>query len=249
MPGREPLDWSFPPTPLYYQIASVLRNGLGTTWKTGDQLPSEQDLAREFEVSVGTMRRAIQILVQEGYLSRHQGKGTIVRRPIFGTNQLRLTGSLLDLMQFEPSAQVKLISRRVVVPPPEIRLTLNLRDEEKAGFFRRLIHIDRKPLAYLEAYVLARYDPAIPTSDLARSPIVSILGRGGVQISRCEQSIGAEISTAAIAKVLRVPLGFPVLYISRTYSDASGTAVLCSTGAYRGDMYRYVALLEPGRGL
>ncbi len=250
MINRKPLDRSFPPTPLYYQIASVLRDRLGTTWKTGDLLPSEQDLAREFEVSVGTMRRAIQILVEEGHLSRHQGKGTVVRQPIFGMNRLRLTGSLADIMQFEPHARVKLISRRRVVAPPEVRLALNLPEREKVGFFRRLVRIERKPLAYLESYVPIRYESAIPTADLAHMPIVSILERTlGLEMSRCEQSIGAQVAGASTAAILRVPVGFPVLSISRTYYGAKDAVIFYSTGEYRADMYRCVVLLEPGRGL
>ena len=47
-------------------------------WPYGYKLPSEIQLAQIFKVSQGTMRRALRDLVQEGFLIRHQGRGTFV---------------------------------------------------------------------------------------------------------------------------------------------------------------------------
>lgn len=249
MTVRQPVDWTHPPTPLYYQIALVLRNHIGTTWKPGDLLPAEQDLAREFDVSVGTMRRAIQMLVDEGHVSRHQGKGTVVRQSAPRVNSPRLSGSLTDLMQFEPDSRVRLLSRRAVVPPPEVRLAMGLAEDEEAAMFRRLVWIRGRPLAYLESYMPARFEGDIPTAEIARSPLVNLLARFcGVRMGRCEQSIGAHVAGATAAKLLRVPLGFPILHIARTYHDAKGTVVLVSGGEYRADLYRCTVTLEPGQG-
>jgi GntR family transcriptional regulator len=248
MTVRPNVDWTHPPTPLYYQIALVLRNHLGTTWKTGDLLPAEQDLAREFDVSVGTMRRAIQILVDEGHVSRHQGKGTVVRELAPRINSPRLSGSLVDLMQFESDTRVRLLSRRRLVPPPEVRLSLGLAEGEEAVMFRRLVSVQRRALGYLESFVPARFDADLPTADLANAPLVSLLGRFcGVRMGRCEQSIGAHVAGATAAKLLRVPLGFPILHIARTYHDARGRGVLVSSGEYRADLYRCTVTLEPGQ--
>ncbi|HEX7126579.1 MAG TPA: GntR family transcriptional regulator [Thermodesulfobacteriota bacterium] len=246
MTVRPTVDWTHPPTPLYYQIALVLRNHLGTTWKAGDLLPAEQDLAREFDVSVGTMRRAIQMLVDEGHVSRHQGRGTIVLQPAPRVNSPRLTGSLVDLMQFEPDSRVRLLSRRRLVPPPEVRLSLGLGDSDEATMFRRLVSVRGRVLAYLESFVPGAFDADLPTAELARAPLVSLLERFcGVRMGRCEQSIGAHVAGATAAKLLRVPLGFPILHIARTYHDARGRGVLVSSGEYRADLYRCTVTLEP----
>lgn len=248
MTVRQPVDWTHPPTPLYYQIALVLRNHLGTTWRPGDLLPAEQDLAREFDVSVGTMRRAIQMLVDEGHLSRHQGKGTVVRQSAPRVNSPRLSGSLADLMQFEPDARVRMLSRRRMAPPPEVRLALDAADGEEAVMFRRVVWVRGRPLAYLESFVPGRFDADLPTAALAQLPLVSLLAsRCGVRMGRCEQSIGAHVAGATAAKLLRVPLGFPILHIARTYHDARGRVVLVSSGEYRADLYRCTVTLEPGQ--
>lgn len=67
------------PSPLYLQIAHSLRDRITAgSLRPLDRLPPEVDLARELDVSRGTVRQALDILVQEGMLTRTQGKGTFV---------------------------------------------------------------------------------------------------------------------------------------------------------------------------
>jgi Transcriptional regulators len=75
--------------PLYEMVDSLIRKRLvDNVWRPGDTLPSEVQLAREFGVSQGTVRKAIDALVAEGVLTRRQGVGTFVsemrdRRELF----------------------------------------------------------------------------------------------------------------------------------------------------------------------
>jgi GntR family transcriptional regulator len=65
--------------PLYEQIRQLITLSLEKgEWQPGAVIPSEMDLARRFQVSQGTVRKAINELVMENMLVRHQGKGTFV---------------------------------------------------------------------------------------------------------------------------------------------------------------------------
>lgn len=52
-------------------------------WVPGTPIPTEVEMTREYEVAIGTVRKAIDTLVQDGILDRQQGRGTFVRRPEF----------------------------------------------------------------------------------------------------------------------------------------------------------------------
>src|SRR5690606_23364482 len=66
-------------SPLYQQIKSLLLQGLDRgEWKPGEAIPSEHELAARFQVSQGTVRKAIDELAAENLLLRRQGKGTFV---------------------------------------------------------------------------------------------------------------------------------------------------------------------------
>ncbi len=67
--------------PLYARLADVLTRRIASgEWSPDTPLPSETALATSYGVSVGTMRKAMEQLVEEGLLERRQGSGTFVRR-------------------------------------------------------------------------------------------------------------------------------------------------------------------------
>src|SRR5258705_13396224 len=65
--------------PLYLQIRALLTQSLDAgEWKPGEPIPSEIELASRFNVSQGTVRKAIDVLAAENIVVRRQGKGTFV---------------------------------------------------------------------------------------------------------------------------------------------------------------------------
>ncbi|MEM8534773.1 MAG: GntR family transcriptional regulator, partial [Chloroflexota bacterium] len=68
--------------PLYLQLVRVLRHQISTgTYMSGDRLPPETELATQFSISRGTVRQAMDVLVNQGLLERVAGKGTFVTAP------------------------------------------------------------------------------------------------------------------------------------------------------------------------
>ena len=66
--------------PLYQQIKQILLDEIRQgVWKAGEQLPTEATLAERFGISVGTVRRALGGLEDEGIINRREGAGTFVR--------------------------------------------------------------------------------------------------------------------------------------------------------------------------
>src|SRR3954470_7712837 len=65
--------------PLYQEVKHKLMESLHSgEWKAGDMVPAEKRLCERFGVSVGTLRKAVDELVAENILIRHQGRGTFV---------------------------------------------------------------------------------------------------------------------------------------------------------------------------
>src|SRR3970282_1844387 len=66
-------------SPLYRQIKDLLLHSLQRgEWRPGAAIPSELELAAQYRVSQGTVRRAIDELAAENLVVRRQGKGTFV---------------------------------------------------------------------------------------------------------------------------------------------------------------------------
>ena len=104
-------------SPLYVQIKQhILGDIRKGVWKPGEKLPTELDLAERFGVSVGTVRRAMGGLEDEGIISRREGSGTFVRT-YKGTGS-RNPFHIISGMDGKPRGTRKeLVSLSSVVPP------------------------------------------------------------------------------------------------------------------------------------
>ena len=67
--------------PLYTQLAEAMRRRI-VRMHSGERLCSEQSICRKYGLSRATVTRAMNILVQQGYLRRCQGSGTYVDNPV-----------------------------------------------------------------------------------------------------------------------------------------------------------------------
>lgn len=67
--------------PLYVQVADILRQQIRDGhWHDGDPIPTEKELCAQYNIARGTLRQALQMLENEGYLRREQGRGTFIQR-------------------------------------------------------------------------------------------------------------------------------------------------------------------------
>ncbi|MCW3626298.1 GntR family transcriptional regulator, partial [Burkholderia cenocepacia] len=68
-------------SPAFVRLARHIRERIiGGEWLPGQLLPGEEALARDLKVSVGTVRKAFDVLSGQGLVTRHRGRGTFVAR-------------------------------------------------------------------------------------------------------------------------------------------------------------------------
>jgi GntR family transcriptional regulator of arabinose operon len=100
------------PTPLYYQLKRFLSKQIKEkVWLPGHRIPTEEELAKKYNLSRGTIRRAISDLVNEGLLYRRVSKGTFVTEP--GRREFR-AGLVILGMSGEVSLSHDIFFSRVV---------------------------------------------------------------------------------------------------------------------------------------
>ena len=101
-------------------IAASLRERIGVEWSTGDQLPTEAELATEYAVSRHTMRASLVALQRAGLVETRHGSGTFVTRYNSsiraGLQELRSLHDLIAQQGHRPGASYRQRHRRVVSP-------------------------------------------------------------------------------------------------------------------------------------
>ena len=132
-------------SPLYRQIKELLVQSLDRgEWKPGELIPSEIDLAARFQVSQGTVRKAVDELAAEHLLLRRQGKGTFVATH----HEARVRYRFLRLAADDEAqagsgrAESRILECRRLRAPAEIARGLELRAGEAVIMIRRLLCMD-----------------------------------------------------------------------------------------------------------
>ena len=137
--------------PRYLQIADALRRGLRGE---GERLPSEHQLCARFKVSRPTIRQALDVLVQEGRLYRHAGRGTFsTMTPGVSDRRLRVIGSIGDMIALGDETWFKVLSRDVMLVPANIGQALRLPPAASALRIVGVRHADQGPFQHIAAYL------------------------------------------------------------------------------------------------
>ena len=103
--------------PKYLLIRETLLKSLKEgEWTAGQAIPSDKMLAEKFAVSIGTVKQAVLELVRQGYLSREQGKRTLIVDQASRFQGLRFTRMLKDFGAPEHNPSLKFFSREIILP-------------------------------------------------------------------------------------------------------------------------------------
>lgn len=223
VPERAPAGAAY--SPLYQQIKGLLLQSLDRgEWKPGEVIPSEFELAARFNVSQGTVRKAIDELAADNLLIRRQGKGTFVATH----NEAKVRFRFLRLTpdDGQPSASnSQLIDCRRVKAPADVARLLDLASSESAVNVRRMLSFDDEPTILDDIWLPGSVFKGLTTESLTRyrGPLYAFFeSEYGVSMVRAEEKIKAVAATAAQAELLQVAPESPLLQVERvsfTYGD------------------------------
>ena len=222
----------------YAVLAQALRQRIFTgDWAPGVPLPAEQTLARENAVALGTMRQALQVLVDEGLIERIHGRGTFVREGLGGASMLRFFrfGSEHGVV---PRSTI--VSARSAVPRADVLRRLGRPPGERALHLLRVRSIDGAP-RLLESIWLPLPEFA-PLQDGHPHDWGDLLyplyaERCGVRVDRAVDHISFGQLAAMQARRLHLAPGHPCAIVERSAYDVAGRCVEVRTT--RGDAHAF----------
>lgn len=205
----------------YLAIADALRSRLGAA-AVGSLLPSEAELSGEFAASRVTVRRALELLRDEGLIGARQGFGWFVAGPPVRQELGRL-GTIED--QLEASgrrAERRVLEFEFTRPPAHVAELLGT---ETALRVKRLNLADGAPFAIVTVWCPAELGASLSRRDVEARPFYELIG---VELRGATQTIGADSAEPVDAALLGVPVGSPLLRCARVTTDTTGRPVLVS---------------------
>lgn len=219
----------------YRAIGEDLRRRLQAgEFAAGRVLPSESELSASYAASRVTVRKALELLRDEGLVDARQGFGWFVP-----SDPVRQTLGRLGTIEAQLEASGIRSERRIVsfgfVPAPA-------RAAEVLGAgsvleVRRLNLADDEPFALVTVWCPEELGSRLSRHDVERSPFYELLD---VPLGGAVQTIGATAADAEVASVLDVPVGSPILHVERITSTPDGRAVLLSEHQYPAHLTEFV---------
>jgi GntR family transcriptional regulator len=208
--------------PLYEQIKQLITRGLAEgEWQPGAAIPSEMELARRFQVSQGTVRKAVDELVMENMLVRRQGKGTFVATLTDeGTNYRFL--NLLTLAGEKEYPRSEFIGFERGKADAQVARRLHIRPGSALVILRRVLIFSGAPVVYddirLPAALLKGISIAMIEDHVNahKGTLYSLYEtRYRIRIVSAQERIRATAADEISAPLLKVATGAPLLSIER----------------------------------
>ncbi len=211
----------------------------GGILRPGDQLPSEAQLCEHYGISPMTVRRAINMLVDQGVVITEQGRGTFVK-PIAmeaATFQLK---ELHDLFNDTEHTTVSVLEARIVTADERVSRKLEIAIGQRTIYIRRILRADGLPALYHREYLI--YDPTRPIVE-AELEVTSLQrlfsGAGETILKRGDISMEATLLNEEEASLLQVEQPTAAFCFEHVFYDFDDKPISWGWFIGRADILRF----------
>jgi GntR family transcriptional regulator len=230
------------PVPLYYQVAQQFEQLIESgRLPPATRLNNELLLAGQLGLSRPTLRRAIEYLVDRGYLVRKRGVGTQVVHPKM-RRPVELTSLYDDLATAGKNPRTSVLSLETLPATDAVAHALSIEEGTLVVALERLRYADDEPLAIMRNWIprgLVELTPPL----LERAGLYQIMRAAGLRLHLASQTVGARKASAAEARLLHATRGEPLLTMQRTTYDDAGRSLEFADHVYRASHYSFEIVL------
>jgi len=198
---------------LYELLRGLIEEG---TYKYGDLLPSENELCATHNLTRPTVRKALDMLVNEGFIIRHQGKGSIVQGLPKGIGILSLTGTTSAIGQDHLTTKI-IVKPHITGWEHAFGFDLSERDQSLGCIhMERLRLINEKPVFYDITMIPNLNLPRFTSRTFENRSLFDILRKHyQIEVKGGEQKIQAMAADARIVQHFGVKKNHPILRMDR----------------------------------
>ncbi|HLR02022.1 MAG TPA: GntR family transcriptional regulator [Virgibacillus sp.] len=223
--------------PLYIQVYEILKERIiSGIYPKNTLIPSEQELKDEFNVSIITIRRAVEELARQGSVEKRSGIGTTVLDN-YAVSKLskgqRFSEYLID-EGYELEKKQATLS--VIDIPEDSKLRKHF--GKKCYCIQRLYTLNNEPYIHFKHHVSLSLDIPDNPEKLLES-LYEILYSQGIKFNRFKDEFGIETPEKYIADVLNINQR-PLLQRQRFSYDINENLIEYSEAFYNTNIHKYV---------
>nr|WP_206118267.1 phosphonate metabolism transcriptional regulator PhnF [Rhizobium laguerreae] len=229
-------------TTLWHQVGEALEAEIETgMYPGGSRLPTEPDLAKRFNVSRNTVRRAMATLEEKGLVRIEQGRGTFVHERFLSFKISKRTRFSQNLRSQGLEPGHELLGSDIVPATEEIAAILHLRSNDAVIFMRSSMLAEGVVVSLNEVYYPFRRFPLLAEKRAQLHTMTEVLAEYGVSdYTRLSTAITARPPTDDEARLLRQPRSRWVICTQKIDVDQEGAPICCSNGVWAADLVKFL---------
>ena len=231
--------------PLYLKLANILEQRINAgEFPLHSQLPAEVLLAKDFGVSLITVRGAMKVLITKGLVERFPGKGTFVISPTENLTMWGL-GGLNELDITTVKSEMSTLFSKIIDLPVWLQKPMGLAVPSKINWMRNVRSMRGERFMLSDVYHPPLFSSIVRSKkfrDLLferKLLIIAICDLEKIQLGEIRQSLTATLAKGEIAEELNIDEGIPLLLIDRIFLDTHGRIIQFGRTHYRVDHYGY----------
>lgn len=236
------------PIPLYFQlkqlILSEIKNG---RYKSGDVIPTENEISDAFQISRTTVRQAVTELVQEGWLYRVKSKGTFVSLPKINQDFIKKLESFNDQILrsgMEPSTEV--LEFKAIPATEVVAKHLEIKENDSVIYLHRKRLADGEPIVTIKTYLPYAECSFVLDHNLEQERLYGILSQSSATtVFRVERIVEAVEAIAEDVNLLNIKKGKPIQHFTSIGYSTFGKPIEYSLARYRGDRNSFEITVFP----
>ncbi len=225
--------------PRYHRIAEALRERIREgALGPGDRLPNQRRLARDFGVTLMTLRQALELLERDRLIVRRHGLGTFVATPSIDYDILALRRFAGDLTALGEDVTTRVLQTRFVPADRRVAAALGLRPPARVLVLERLRLLERHPMSLQRSFLPPALGEEVLKADLGATPLRHVLEHKlGLTITRARETVAAVRLGRREARELGCQPGVPA-FQSERISYAGARPVVFDRVDIPGDRFR-----------
>lgn len=173
--------------------------------KENDRLPTEEQIAQQFNVTRATANKAISILQDENLVRRVKGKGTYVSSFRYESNLIGAKSFNEQMVSSNVKPSKKLINYQLFKASnlPNLKTKMNIKDDEMIHYITRVFEANDIPIAVAYSYITPKYFKSVDANKVVGS-IYDMLKNQGAVFTRSDTEMTALMPTEQQKKLLLI---------------------------------------------
>ena len=238
LPSCTPIKLQIGPLALYAQLSNILRGKiLSGNWKSGEEIPTLEEISEEYSVARVTTRQAIQILVQEGLLSSQRGRRTVVTYDQSTQDSQPLYTVIGSLDVNAPNFSIEIISKELISSLPARPFAQG----SSLPQYMRIRKLDSEggiPYGISDNYIAPNIYKKFPLGAESKIKIARLVIRHARNSFKAAyEKITVTSLDYESASYLQCPIDTSAGRTSRIFLNKANEIILFGTTTYRGDRF------------